>query len=80
FDFSDIGAFITAVSGSQLLAGYGFVTGDGLPGSGSDLTSFSGHGVLTYTYVDAATVPEPVTALAFGTGLLGLLALRRRST
>jgi hypothetical protein len=80
FDFADPSAFITATAGSQLLAGYGFLTSDGLPGSGSDLTSFTGSGILTYTYADARDVPEPGTALVFGTGLLGLLAFRRRSS
>ena len=73
-DFSDLNAFITGIAGSQLLVEYGFRTANGLPGSGSDLTSFAGSAVLTYTY-DA---PEPVTLSLFGAGLLGAGWLTRR--
>ena len=76
FDLSDLAAFETGVPGSQLLVEYGFRTDNDLSGVGgaSDLTSFSGSAVLTYTYL----VPEPATALVFATGLLGLAWSRRR--
>ena len=77
FNLSDLGAFETGIPGSQLLVEYGFKTANTLSGAGgaSDLTSFSGSAVLTYTY----GVPEPATALIFATGLLGLAWGRRRA-
>ena len=77
-DLSDLSAFITGIAGSQLLVEYGFRTANTLSGAGgaSDLTSFAGSAVLTYTY-DA---PEPLTLSLFGAGLLGAgwLTTRRR--
>ena len=73
-DLSAFSAFITGIAGSQLLVEYGFKTANGLPGSGSDLTSFAGSAVLTYTY-DA---PEPLTLSLFGAGLVGAGWLTRR--
>jgi hypothetical protein len=78
FDFSDLSAFETGVSGSQLLVEYGFRTSNGLSGGGgaSDLTSFSGQAVLTYTYRTA--VPEPGTIGLALMGLLGITGMGRR--
>jgi hypothetical protein len=75
-NFSDLNAFITAISGSQLLVEYGFKTANTLSAAGgaSDLTSFKGSAVLTYTY-DA---PEPVTLSLFGAGLVGAGWISRR--
>lgn len=76
FDLSDLAAFETGIAGSQLLVEYGFRTSNTLSGAGgaSDLTSYSGNAILTYTY----GVPEPATALVFAAGLLGLAWSRRR--
>lgn len=74
-NFSDLSAFQTGIPGLQLLVEYGFRTSDTIPGSGSDLTSFTGSAILTYTY----EVPEPGTALTLGLGLAGLLLGRRRA-
>jgi hypothetical protein len=78
FDLSDLSAFETGVGGSQLLVEYGFRTSNGLSGTGgaSDLTSFSGEAVLTYTY--ATEVPEPGTLGLAVLGLLGLGGMARR--
>jgi hypothetical protein len=75
FDLTDLAAFETGIPGPQLLIGYGFRTSNGLPGSGSDLTSFAGRGILTYTY----DVPEPATALMCALGLAGLAWSRRKA-
>lgn len=81
FDFStaaDLAAFETGVPGTQLLLEYGFRTSNTLSclGGCSDLTSFSGSGVLTYTY--AQSTPEPAGVLVLGMGLAGLGWMRRR--
>ena len=75
-DLSDLSAFITGIAGSQLLVEYGFKTANTLSAAGgaSDLTSFKGSAVLTYTY-DA---PEPVTLSLFGAGLVGAGWISRR--
>jgi hypothetical protein len=73
FDFSDLAAFETGIPGSQLLVEYGFRTANGIPGSGSDLTSFDGSAILSYTY----DVPEPAMWMCMTMGL-GMLAWRRR--
>jgi hypothetical protein len=76
-DLSDLGAFETGIPGDQLLVEYGFRTSNTLSGAGgdSDLTSFAGDAVLTYTY----TVPEPASIALFGAALFGFGALYRRN-
>lgn len=76
FGFSDLATFESGTPGSQLLVEYGFRTSNTLSGAGgaSDLTSFSGSAVLTYTY----DVPEPAGAAVLATALLALGWLRRR--
>ncbi len=78
FDLSDLLAFETGIPGSQLLVEYGFRTSNTLSGAGgdSDLTSFAGSAILTYTY----DVPEPSTALICGLGLAALAWSRRKQT
>ncbi len=77
FNLVDLAAFETGIPGLQLLVGYGFRTANTLSGIGgaSDLTSFAGSAILTYTY----DVPEPATMLIFAAGLLGIAWSRRRS-
>jgi hypothetical protein len=79
FDFTDLAAFESATPGSQLLVEYGFRTSNTLSGAGgdSDLTSFAGNAILTYTYA-SSSIPEPTTVWVFAIGLLGLLWSRRR--
>jgi hypothetical protein len=76
FDLADLAAFETGIPGSQLLVEYGFRTANTLSGAGgaSDLTSFAGRAILTYTY----DVPEPSTALMCALGLAGLAWSRRK--
>ena len=76
FLFADLTRFVSALAGSTSLVEYGFRTSTTVPGAGSDLTSFAGTAILTYTL--KAAVPEPATALVFATGLLGLAWSRRR--
>ena len=74
FNFPDLAAF---ESGSEMpLVEYGFRTANTLSGAGgaSDLSSFSGQAIITYTY----EVPEPATVLMVGIGLLGLALTRRQ--
>jgi hypothetical protein len=77
FALTDLAAFETGIAGSQLLVEYGFRTSSTLPGTGgaSDLTSFSGSAILTYTY----DVPEPATALLCALGIAGLAWSRRKA-
>ncbi|WP_394778902.1 PEP-CTERM sorting domain-containing protein [Undibacterium sp.] len=77
FNFADVSKFITGIPGDQLLIGYGFRSSNGLPGTGgaSDLTSFNGSAIITYTF----DVPEPATLMIFAIGLAGLALSRRRS-
>lgn len=57
-----------------VLSGYGTITATGFdatPGS----FNFSGN---SFTWSATSAVPEPATMLLFGTGLIGLVALRRK--
>jgi len=78
-----IAPFETGATTPQDLIQYGFLTGYSLPpgiaypGTGSDLTTFTGDAILTYTY--AAAVPEPATLWVLAAGLFGLAWSRRRS-
>ena len=79
FDFSnaaDLAAFQTGTPGvSAFQFDYGFLSHDNiLGGSGSDLTTFNGKAIVTYSF----SVPEPATLMTFAVGLLGLTWLRRR--
>ncbi|MBU6499688.1 MAG: PEP-CTERM sorting domain-containing protein [Rhodospirillales bacterium] len=76
-NLADLAAFENILPGPPLplLVEYGFRSTDGIAGSGSDLTSFSGQAVLTYTYA----VPEPPALLLLAAGLAGLAWIRRRT-
>ena len=85
-DFSDLSAFEAGVPGQQLLVEYGFRTNNTLSGVGgdSDLTSFSGHAILTYDYQASAQsfaqVPEPASFSISGAAFAGMAFLRRRKS
>lgn len=77
FELPYLNNFEANTSRHDLLADFGifsFVTGGGL-GASSDGSTFNGSLVLTYTYA----VPEPASAMMFGTALLiAIVAYRGR--
>ena len=70
FDFNtagEIASFISANQAVKLLAGYGFRARDTLSclGGCSDLTTFSGRGILTYVYTPYLFLSAASTDVAF---------------
>jgi hypothetical protein len=75
FNFGNPAEFVGSPSPSTLLVEFGFRAGtpDLTNHSGaSDLTTFNGNLLLTYTY-NATAIPEPGSLLTLGVGVLALI-------